>query len=188
MEILLVLTVLAVLAAVVAPTALRFFGDYALRSSAEAVRGDLARARLDAVQEGVPYEFRAEANGRRWVVVPAEREQAPVASAAAPVQVDWVPVRTGTLAEGVTFPSTASLMPTAGRPAANYFEGLPNAAELGMAQWSDPIRFLPDGTASASSVTLADDIGGLRVVVRSMTGAASIEPVERPTLPGMPPQ
>ncbi|MFH5802556.1 prepilin-type N-terminal cleavage/methylation domain-containing protein, partial [Alienimonas sp. DA493] len=125
-EILLVLTVLAVLAAVVAPSALRFFGDYALRSSAEAVRSDLARARLDAVQEGVPYEFRAEANGERWVVVPAERETAVVGAvgsgaglagaaatgAAASAAGDWVPVRSGTLAEGVTFPATSSLPPT----------------------------------------------------------------------------
>ncbi|MFH5806349.1 hypothetical protein, partial [Alienimonas sp. DA493] len=70
---------------------------------------------------------------------------------------------------------------------ANYFDGLPNAAELGMAQWSDPIRFLPDGTATAASVTLADEVGALRVVVRSLTGSASIEPVERPTLTGTQP-
>jgi len=175
-ELLLVLVVLATLAALTVPAALRLFDDYALRESAEAIRGDLERARIDAVETGVIYEFRAEAGGDRWVVVPAERETATVAGVQS---TEWVPVRGGTLAEGVTFPSTSALVPTAARPTAEYFEGLPNAPELGQAQWSAPIRFSPDGTAAAASVTIAAEDGRtVTVSVRALTGAPTIEPVQ----------
>ena len=177
-ELLLVLTVLATLAAVVTPAALRMFGDYGLKQSAEAIRGDLTRARLDAVQEGVIYEFRAETNGARWVVVPGEREPAPPTELGqVPDSGDWVPVRSGTLAEGVTFTRAGSADPLGGRLEPTYFAGLPDASELSQAQWSEPIRFYPDGTAAAAAVSLTDESGGLRVVVRPVTGTASVEPL-----------
>ncbi|NNJ25718.1 prepilin-type N-terminal cleavage/methylation domain-containing protein [Alienimonas chondri] len=180
-EILLVLVVLATIAALISPVALRIFGDYALKQSAEAVRSDLTRARLNAVQEGVVYEFRAESGGDRWVVVPAERE---AGSADPDAVTDWVPVSAGTLSEGVTFPSDGALSLTTGRPTADYFLGLPDASQLAQLQWAPPIRFQPDGTAAEAFVTISDERGGVRVAVRSLTGTASIEPVPVPTLGG----
>ncbi len=172
---LLVLTVLATLAGVMAPAALSMFDGYGLRRSAEAVRSDCTRARLSAVQQGVPYEFRAEVGGTRWVIVPAEREATGPADAPPDDLSNWTPVRSGTLADGVTFPSGGALTTAANRPPAEYFEGLPDAASLSQAAWSAPVRFLPDGTAVPAAVVLADEGGVVRVVVRGLTGTASIE-------------
>ncbi|MEM9703263.1 MAG: prepilin-type N-terminal cleavage/methylation domain-containing protein [Planctomycetota bacterium] len=185
-EMLLVLVVLVTLATAVIPTATRFFGDYALKQSAEAVQNDLARARLDAVQQGVVYEFRAEAGGDRWVIVPASREPGLQGADGDTAPAVYVPVRSGTLAEGVTFASDGTLAALTDRPEMDYFSGLPDASQLAQLQWSNPIQFRADGTADDASVTLSDEEGGLRVVVRGLTGAAAVEPVPQPTLSGAP--
>ena len=185
-EVLLVLVVLATLAAVVAPAALRVFEDYALKQSAEAVRDDLTRARLDAVQEGVIYEFRAETGGTRWVVVPGEREPAANPGLGPADPLSWVPVRAGTLAEGVTFTTARTSGPVGGRLEPEYFAGLPDAAGLAGAQWSLPLRFLPDGTAAAAAeVSVTDEEGRvLAVSVRPLTGAATVGQIGADPRPG----
>ena len=173
-EALVVLALLATVAAVVTPAALRVFEGYALKQSAEAVRDDLTRARLSAVQEGMEYHFRTEPGGARWVVIPGERE--PVAPDGQPA---YVPVRSGTLAAGVTFLSDAPAELAGGALDPALFEGLPDAQALAGLNWADPLVFLPDGTAERETVTVADDGGrAMRVAVRALTGAATVGPVE----------
>ena len=181
-EVLVVLVLLATIAAVVAPAALRVFDGYGLKQSAEAVRDDLTRARLSAVQEGVEYHFRTEPGGARWVVIPGERERA--APDAPP---SYVPVRSGTLSAGVTFLSAAPAG-SAGGPTGfltggaldpALFEGLPDAQALAGLNWADPLVFLPDGTAERGFVAMTDEDGlAVRVEVRSLTGAAAVGPIE----------
>ena len=170
-EILLVITLLAVLAAAAVPAALRVFDDYALKESGEAIRDDLARARLSAVQEGIEYHFRVEPNGTRWVVIPGERDVA--ADPDAPPA--YVPVRSGQLPSEVTFVSDAPASQIGGQLDPSLFEGLPDGAALAQLQWSDPLVFLPDGTAAGGTVTVGDDEQRvLSVAVRPLTGAASV--------------
>ena len=155
------------------------FADYPLKTSAEAVRDDLARARLSAVQEGVEYHFRAEPGGGHWVVVPGERDVAGSPDAAPA----YVPVRSGTLASGVTFLAADQATPAAGAAGGTLdpalFAGLPDAAMLAGLRWADPVVFLPDGTAVAGAVAVGDEDGRmLRVGVRPLTGAATVGAVE----------
>ena len=174
-EVLIVLALLATVAAAVAPAALRVFEGYGLKRSAEAVRDDLTRARLSAVQEGVEYHFRTEPGGARWVVIPGERERA-AAEGAPPA---YVPVRSGVLAAGVTFLSDAPPGLAGGALDPALFEGLPDAAALAALNWADPVVFLPDGTGERAVVTLTDDGGrAMRIAVRPLTGAATVGPVE----------
>ena len=172
-EVLVVLALLATIAAVVAPAALRVFDGYGLKQSAEAVRDDLTRARLSAVQEGVEYHFRTEPGGARWVVIPGERERA--APDAPPT---YVPVRSGTLSAGVTFLSAAPAGLAGGTLDPALFEGLPDAQALAGLNWADPLVFLPDGTAERGIVTMTDEEGlAVRIAVRSLTGAATVGPI-----------
>ena len=173
-EVLVVLALLGVVAGVIGPAALRVFEGYGLKRSAEAVRDDLARARLSAVREGVEYHVRTEPGGTRWVMIPGEREPAaatqnPAAAAA------YVPVRSGTLASGVTFLSEAPAELAGGTLDPALFEGLPDAAQLAGLTWSDPVVFLPDGTARPARVTMTDEGDrALWVQVRPLTGAATV--------------
>ena len=182
-EILLVLVLLGTLAAVVAPATLRVFDDYALKESAEAVRADLARARLSAVQEGVEYHFRSEPGGTRWVVIPGERD-AGAAAEGAPVA--YVPVRSGELSGGISFPEDAEAQRTGGGLDPALFVGLPDGPRLAGLRWGDPLVFLPDGTAVAGQVAVGDDRRrAIAVTVRPLTGSATVGEIVSTLPPGL---
>jgi prepilin-type N-terminal cleavage/methylation domain-containing protein len=176
-ELLLVLTILCVIAAVAWPSVLRMQADHDLSAAVEDVRQQLGNARTWAIHSGAAYQFRFEPKGQRFCVVPFEPEPMPAAnagnsgSAVAPTMRKFG----GAVAKKIAFISRdASGLPSAQKIPEAALAGLPNASELSNVGWSGPIVFTPEGTAIDAVVTLGDARGyRIDVTIRGLTGAAA---------------
>jgi prepilin-type N-terminal cleavage/methylation domain-containing protein len=179
LEIVLVLAVLLVLAAVTYPAFERVYVDLNLRQSADAVSNKLAGTRLRALDSGLTFGFRYEPYGRRYVCVPliasgpeaneTEGDSGPIAGAFQ-----------GELAEGTMFRGADDAPESVETLSEDQLSGLPDADSLLRVQWSAPIRFFPDGTAEQSQFELIDEERQfLKLSVRDLTAAVSVGKVER---------
>jgi prepilin-type N-terminal cleavage/methylation domain-containing protein len=198
-EILLVLAVIGVLAAVVAPVAIRRLGDATMISSADQVCRLLAEARMMAMEAGEPAEFRFEPGGNHFLVTTRtgiEDAQVGASSSGMPSPVDNTgkPIAQGGmnlytcsrsigghLAAGVTFAAPVN-SPT-GQPmtegiSAQWIADLENASELADVRWSPAIIYRPDGTTNDGEVKLSDNAGRtIKVRLRGLTGSAVMLPM-----------
>lgn len=182
LEMLLVLAILAITAAVVWPTLANLYADSQLRNGAEQVRTGLLHARLRAIERGVVYHFRYVPGDRLYQVTPSDGS---MAEGDAGEQREQETVFA--LAVGLRFFGEASGV-TAGGPRAAVGEGmnLPvgpvagGAGSLGNVEWSAPIVFRPDGTADDASLVVASSDGGyVQLGVRSITGVVDVAAVQR---------
>jgi prepilin-type N-terminal cleavage/methylation domain-containing protein len=186
-ELMLVLTVIGVLAAVAWPSVLRLQADHELSSAAEQVRQLLAQARMKSIHTGLAYQFRFEPNGQRMCVVPFENEQPTVDATTTGTQTTSpVPRFSSQLPKTIAFAlaTTTSLSNVGTLPGQKLpdtaFQGLPEVAELAAVEWSAPQVFLPEGTSQDATLTLADRRGHrIDVQVRGLTGAATIGPMRQ---------
>lgn len=207
-EILLAVAVLAVLAALVAPSAIRRLGDAQMQSSADEVCRLLSEARIMAMETGDPVEFRYEPGGYRFLVtlnkqsedrtlkgtsmvstsdsITAQANQLPSGITSQTMNV-WTNTRamSASLGKGISFITEQTTI--MGEP---FAEGLPsiqlqelsNAEELSGVGWSTPIVFRPDGTTSDQELVIADTIGRtIRVKIRGLTGSATMQPLRMET-------
>ncbi len=208
LELLLVIGIVMVIAGATTPAVLGLIKDYRLKEGTEAVRMALANTRVDAIEASSTYQFRFEPGGRRYLAIPVdpnvEMLPAPVVGQAASTGPPPVAggtnaqsssplghVETGLLPPELTFqtaPAVAgttqdSETPTADADWTAALERLPNAADVGAGQWSPPIFFRADGTASDAAFDLVDQKGnGSRVVVRELTGEIAVQPREQKPL------
>jgi hypothetical protein len=180
----LALAVLASVALITWPAVQRVYVDYAVRQGAEQVRSLLAGARAHAINSGLAYQFRFEPGGRRYVLMPYEREFAPQGGL----------TNLGTSSTGLFIESRRlderlafySLDPLGGveQVPADLFAGLPEAPELAGLSWSMPIVFFPDGSGYDAGLIIMDQKGNsVPIAVRGLTGAPTVGPVERGVLP-----
>ena len=185
-EILLVLAILVILAAVATPMLRGTMQDAALRSAAEQIRVEFTRANVRAMKTGRIQVFRFEQGGTQWNVQPYaaaddEIESAPAVQGFGNAEEESAGPKLDktlsvTLPEGVTFASGEALVE--GRAMAieqdirdaNRFEG----------DWSQPILFYPDGSSSDAFVIVVHEEreAGIRVDLRGMTGAATLGEIE----------
>ncbi len=180
LELLLALAVVAVLAGVTIPSALRMYADSQLSNAAELVRDVVGQTRLNAVHTGEQFQFRYEKDGRRFVQLPVE-VPAPVDQTATPSQIPPRPPSVlGELPKGMKFEtayvSASSTADTSGLPLSpELFQGLPKAQELVSLAWSEPVLFAGDGSSNDASWLVVDQRKqSIKVDVRGLTGAASI--------------
>ncbi|ADG69448.1 hypothetical protein Plim_3636 [Planctopirus limnophila DSM 3776] len=197
LEILLVLAVLGVLAAIVAPSALRRLADSTMISSADEICKLLSEARMMAMEAGEPAEFRYQPGGNHFLVTTrtgiadAALTSGNSSSAATPVDNTGQPVATGPLnawtrsrsigghlASPVRF---ANPTPTfreqslAQTVSENLIADLENASELSQVRWSEPLVFQPDGTTIDQQFKISDASGRtIRIRVRGLTGSATM--------------
>jgi hypothetical protein len=184
MEILLVLAVLTLVAAVAWPELQKPFASRRLHWAADTVRTQWCQARCEAMKSGHVYAFRYVVRGDRfrteaeadtgWMSA-AGPETASSATGAAEghspaSETVFLPVETGTLPEGVTF------MP--GEPAASEPPATPGAEneaqESAGEGWSDPILFYPDGTTSDATLVLAGQHRlAIEMMLRGLTGTVT---------------
>lgn len=177
LELLLVATILAALGALVLPNVLGVLERQTLKSAAEDVRADLARCRLFAIDAGVAYQFRFEAAGPQYVLVPVEVSSDALGNDSAVLQ---PPSRAGRLPEGLRFEAIDGVEFSSQQLDANVLAGLPGGAELAGADWSPPVLFFFDGTAVDASFEIVDsEERTIPLAVRGLTGAASIGEVAR---------
>lgn len=180
-ELLLVLAILVILAAAAAPVLRGTMQDAALRSAADQIRVEWTRANVRAMKTGRIQVFRFEQGGTQFNVQPYaaaddEIEAAPAVQGFGSAEEEVTSPRLDktlsvTLPEGVTFASGEAL--TEGRALsieqdisqANRFDG----------NWSQPILFYPDGSASDAFVVVVNEREvGIRVNLRGMTGGVTL--------------
>ena len=187
-ELLLVVGLLAALAAIAWPAIERAYGTYRLQQAAEDVRVKLSRARLQAIDSSLTWQFLYEPGGRKYAVIPYESDALSSESSSTETGARPAPVantESGQLPEGVLFRpvETAPGQPVAaaaGPIAPELSAGLPAGFSSHTTIWSAPLLFYADGSADPSSVELLDDRQQyVTISVRDLTGAVSIGRVRR---------
>lgn len=190
LELILVLTVVAVIVALAFPNVMRLFSQQKLSESAEKVRSLASSARVHSIDSGLVYQFRYEPGGQHFVVVPFEREFEGVSPNArgtgTAAGLGRFSKASGTLASGITFAAPTLLNPTGTgsgasttgmgqKLASNLLSGLPDASKLENISWSGPILFQPDGSSADASFDMVDKSNQhITLKIRGITGAISL--------------
>jgi prepilin-type N-terminal cleavage/methylation domain-containing protein len=171
-EILLVMALLVVIAAVTMPVIADSLSRARLENGAELVRAAWGRARLSAMESGEPYVFRYEPEGSRYQIVllseltgenasevnalPAEEEEDEEYAEA-----DMLILAKARLPQDIVF-------------AKGQVAAVPQLAGAAASQeggWSPPITFYADGTTTDAVVEIANpDYEAIRVTLRGLTG------------------
>lgn len=175
-EMLIVLAVFASLAAMIWPAARRMLGRSELREAAKQVRTALVRARLDAIETGVPHRFRYQVGTGRYEVAPLpvalDDEETPSAPTGASWQRDDEATEQ-TIPAGVWFAE-----PGAVREGPDMSAASPLPGDAG---WSASTIFYPNGRSSDARVCIASSSGTfVEVRLRGLNGSTRIGPVQRP--------
>jgi prepilin-type N-terminal cleavage/methylation domain-containing protein len=171
-EILLVVALFVVVAAVAMPLVSNAIAHARLENSGELVRAAWGRARLAAMRAGEPYVFRYEPEGSRYQIaqlaaingedagdlnsLPAESDEDEEYNEA-----DMLRLAKNRLPTEIIF-------------AAGDVAAVPQMAGAAVATsggWSQPIMFYADGTTSDATVVITNDSDEtLRVTLRGLTG------------------
>ena len=185
LEILLVLALLVIVGAVVAPTIARFSQTQKLRDSANLIRGEWARARVQAMKSGRIHVFRYEQEGTHYVVdfwmaeddgLEAGDDSALTEDSAATATAANVPWEAEELPAGVNFLLGSSEVAAREDQIAEELESAPSSG--GSLGWSPPVLFYSDGTTSSADVVLANrHNNAIRISLRGLTGIASVSEV-----------
>jgi type II secretion system protein H len=186
MEMLLVLAILVVLAAAATPALRGVMQDAGLKSAADQVRIEWTRAHVKAMKTGRIQVFRFEPQGSRFTVQPWAAADDEIESSAAVQGSGGGPspqassgldqTRTWTLPEGVTFAAGSAGLDSRGQSVTEQISSAGSSLE---ADWSQPILFYPDGSASDAYLIVANEREvGIRVDLRGMTGMASVGEIE----------
>lgn len=178
MELLIVLGVLVVVAAVAAPPMMSRVREGQVQEAAEAVREVLAATRTFAIDSGVDYHFRYEIGGHAFVAIPAEREPEAGNSLDADGATADFRAWAGDVAETMFLRNAAGDNSSGGTLEAADFSNLPNAGELAAKTWSAPILFRFDGSSEDKSFRVQDEEKRTAILsVRGLTGAIRISRV-----------
>jgi len=177
LEMLVVVAILAILVTLALPAMRRWLGRSELQSAAKQLAGELARARLEAIESGRPQKFRFQPGARRFEIVPKP----------APIGEIGLPFSGGVTA--VSPPISAQLAPDQPKqfdlPAGVSFVAQEKAESLSpdmalfsdfdSAEWSAPIVFYPNGRTSRAEIRLKGDRGRfIDVTLRGWTGEVKI--------------
>lgn len=170
-EMVVVMSVIVGMASMSWPTIRNSMSKSQLQSAAKQVSADLSKARLTAIQTGVPQEFRFQMDQNAYEISPRlistldAAKSASQESAETATESEEVEVTHKQLSDGLKF--------TMGkRSEEKQEETLLASADT---EWSRPIVFFPNGRASQAAFELEGD-QGLRVEIRlnAMTGAAKL--------------
>lgn len=173
-EMLIVLALLATAMAVSWPAVQRLASRQNLAQAAETARIRLLSARIHAIEQGLPYQFRFEPDGSRFVILPGDAAteptlppgggtvRLPVASGKLPGKVQFDPLQMGTVGGGMILESR--------------FAELPDSRDLAVINWSPPIVFEADGSTNDQTIQLSEPSSGVvyRLAIRGLTGGILI--------------
>ena len=182
LELVLVLSVLAVVAALTWPSLMRYLREQKVQEGAEAARAAASRTRINAIDTGLTYQFRYEPGGRRFCVVPFDSPANIEGSASDPAGDDGIskfPVLSGQLSETSQFvppdDDSGGVLESLGPES---FADLPDAGELAATTWGPPILFYPDGTAIDATFSVTDEEQQrIELTIRGLTGTLSVSPL-----------
>ena len=179
LEVLLTLCLLVMLAALTWPALSRPLANQRLRSGADQVRTEWARARVAAISSGRVYAFRYAPDSDRYSVRPFDSSEfcmegqgteGTTALEGGAGGTTGFSSREQGLPEGVLFAAGEKLPEANVAPLAA--DSTP-ATEDGLA-WAEPILFHPDGTTSTAQVRLVNEHGStVDVSLRGLTGLST---------------
>jgi type II secretory pathway pseudopilin PulG len=202
LEILLVLGLLVMLAAIAWPSLSRPLDTIRLREGARGVCNELARARLRAIETGNVLVLRYESGGKRYEILtrtaaidgndaPASDDDGLLGTSRRWPAGAFVPVR-GTLPENVRFVGAGN----AGDEQAFVGQSLADggdddADDMAFDSMSEELSggvdggavvyFYPDGTARDATIRLANQKGAsIEITLRGMTGTTRLGPMVEP--------
>lgn len=193
-EVLLVLALLVAVAAMAAPALRNTLEAQRLRSAGEELRAQFAKTRVRAMEAGRTFAFRYRPSGNNFMVAAWSSDEDLVESSA--LTVNGVPLNssnrnttqgaapsdplsnqgeTRQLPEGIVF--------AAGEAAADMRGQLLTEQQAGEGaietQWSSPIFFYPDGTASTARLSLINQRQQmLTIAMRGLTGVIEISDLQ----------
>ncbi|MBD3673985.1 MAG: prepilin-type N-terminal cleavage/methylation domain-containing protein [Planctomycetaceae bacterium] len=178
-ELILVLGVMLLIAGIVWPRMLAFYQTAELKDHGRRVYDTVSAARLAAIDNGIPYQFFYEPNGRHYVMVPTEDTPPTGESEDAGVTLT-LPARAGQVPEEFTFKTPEGEESGSVSISPKLLADVPEELNLTNVRWSLPIVFYPDGSGSDATFELEDDQAQyLSFAVRALTGTASLSSIER---------
>jgi prepilin-type N-terminal cleavage/methylation domain-containing protein len=181
-EVLLVLALVAVIAALAWPVLQKPFANRRLHTAADVVRTEFCQARVDAMRSGHTFTFRYAPDSDRFCTSPENDpsgtdlpDSDPDFAASGDEDtfgpVDEVPQQPveKTLPEGVKFVATENAADALAVP--DDPESITDVSD----GWSSPIFFYPDGTTSDARLMLANDSGyAIELTLRGVTGTVAV--------------
>ena len=185
LELLLVLALLVVIAAIAAPSLQRPMEAEKLRRCAQLVQAEWGKARIRAMQSGQTIVFQYQTDSGRYRVQPwysddyfLEGNQPLDASGGGAASTDAAPLSgMGELPEGAKFLTSISLSETRSLEIEEELANLSGSAAVGDS-WSAPVLFFPDGTTSTAETTLVNESGSYVIVrLRGLTGVSRVSHV-----------
>lgn len=183
MEMVLVLLVIVVAGAVAMPLIRNSLRAQQLKSAAETMRIEWSRAHVKAMKSGRIQVFRYETGGRQfslqpWVAADDATEtglgETVSGFGAMPAATDALQddFETKSLEEGITFAAGDAKFDTRAQEVEGFFQSGGGGDSV---QWSRPILFYPDGSASDAYVIVADENqSAYRIHLRGLTGTSYI--------------
>ncbi len=179
-ELLLALTLLLTALAISWPFLDRIRLEHRLQQGAQLVQARAAGARVHAIDTGFDYQFRFEPGGQRFLVIPFDQHallQSPGATGGTrtlPKLAGWLPSSQTAFAPSSTGGSVPQPIPS------EWLAGIPDAEQFAGVNWSAPLVFHPDGTASTARIAIHDKKSRFAVVsVRALTGGVSVSRIEQ---------
>lgn len=179
LELLIVLGLLVIVAAMAAPALERPLAAQKLRKAAELVQSQWDKARVRAMQTGQILVFQYQPTTGRYRVQPWTTEESLVESSATvdPTNPNASSGAVGVLAElpeGVEFLTSFTQSDTRSLSVEEELSRMSQSASLENS-WSAPVLFYPDGTATSAEVTLANQTGSyVSIRLRGLTGVARV--------------
>lgn len=187
-EMMIVLTVMAAMAALTLPAMRAPLDKSRLRAAGRQLQAGLAKSRATAIREGVAVEFVYESGGRRWKI--QRTNASPFASAndldSGPAADSSIAdsdaasfvsqvVREGLLPDGVRFLSAAeSALQVAEETSVAQDVDVNVELDSSVTAWSEPIPFRPNGRSTDASLTVIGSRDfAVTVSLRGLTSAVS---------------
>jgi prepilin-type N-terminal cleavage/methylation domain-containing protein len=174
-EIILVLAILVIAAALSYPSLRSSYGYYKLQGGVDAVRSAWAHARARAIEEGRPYRFAVESGGRHFRVAPDHPDYWSGGDAPADDANGKGMVLEQALPSGVRFTVNGEPSATPPNDGLDREETTPSSGD-----WSPAVVFLPDGTAP-EDVRIVFQIKGVKptsVHLRGLTGTVTVQTLQ----------
>lgn len=184
-ELLLALFILVTIAALSWPALNRLLAEDRVHRSLNLLQEKFAAARIRALEQQVPYQFRYEPGGRKFILIPAyfaENSSQPNSTTAvkrpwiaAEELPDQVHLESGTNSSSLASSSTSNASTDVQIPA-DWLVDIPNNGRFQGVNWSAPILIRPDGSATAAELVLVDQKKAqYRLLVRGLTGTLLVQ-------------
>jgi Tfp pilus assembly protein FimT len=176
-ELIVVLAILAVVAALAVPSLQMMQGAYRLNGAIDSVKGGWAEARANAIAEGRSYRFAVQADGGGFRVAP-DQDEYWSGNGAAPADDPngQGKILEKSLPKGVRFSVQGEGSSGGSASEAQHKDGDDSAPAGG--NWSPVVVFRADGTAS-EDVRIRFQVSGARTTTLQLTGLTGDVAVEK---------